>query len=1010
MREKEAKLEWLEDPQVFQVNRIKAHSSHDFYESRAEAEQGKEMSLKQSLNGTWDFSYAPNIDCRVKEFYQTDFDTSAFDKILVPAHIQLQGYDQNQYINVMYPWDGKEMLRPPYISKRSNPVGSYVKYFSLNDALLDKRVFVSFQGVETAFYLWLNGEFVGYSEDSFTPAEFELTDFLTAGENKLAVEVYQRSSASWLEGQDFWRFFGIFREVYLYAIPQYHVADLFVKAETDDLYQKGLLSFEMDITNRQACLVKIELLDRDKNQVWRSEMIRPEQKAKPYPNAVIPHVNLWSAESPYLYTCLITIFDMQEKEIEVTVQQIGFRRFEMINQVMHINGKRIIFKGVNRHEFNAEKGRAITKEDMLWDIRCLKQNNINAVRTSHYPNQKLWYRLCDLYGIYLIDETNLETHGSWQNRGPDGPEWNVPGDRPEWTEAVVDRARSMFERDKNHPSILIWSCGNESYAGTGMAAVSDYFHRVDDTRLVHYEGVFWNRKFEAISDMESRMYALPADICDYLENNPSKPYLSCEYMHAMGNSCGGLKKYTDLEKKYPMYQGGFIWDFIDQALIRQTKKGERVLAYGGDFDDRPSDYEFCADGLVFADRTVTPQMQEVKALFANVKVKADREGFRIINDNLFISTEPYVFVGAVYINGRLQLKKEFELVVAAAEQAYVNWDFGEPNKAGEYIYEISLQLKDDCMWAEKGHEIVFGQYVFKLEEQRRESCLPLQVIRGEGNLGIKGKEFFMLFSFKEKGFMSLNYHGEEYLIRKPGVTFFRANTDNDRGAERDFEKGVWLGASLYQKVIHMEVKEAKQQVEVILTYKFSNLPGVTCRVSYQINGAGRIKVHASYAGCAGLPGLPLFGMEFKLKEKLSDFSYYGYGPEENYIDRKEGARLGLFSGTVRENLSPYLVPQECGNRVGVRELTVSNKTGDQGLRFTMCSSPFEASVLPCSAYELELASHQEELPAVHHTWVRILAAQMGVGGDDSWGAPVHEEYLLQAEERIDLEFFMEPIA
>lgn len=637
----EPRLTWLEDPEVFAVNRKEAHSDHVYYENTEEMVLGADMPLRQSLNGTWYFSYAKNPTVRVKDFYKKDFDCRMFDSIEVPGHIQTQGYDRCQYINTMYPWDGTEYLRPPMVSKEYNPVGSYVKYFVLEKNLQDKPVFVSFQGVETAFYVWLNGVFIGYSEDSFTPAEFELTPYLQDGENKLAVEVYKRSSASWLEDQDFWRFSGIFRDVYLYAVPKTHIEDLSVKSTLDNSYKNGKLYLKLKISGHTDCAVKAVLLNAEEKIVFEKNI---KGNSICEISGEVENVHAWSAEDPYLYQLYLYVEDQKGNLIEAVPELVGFRTFEMIDKVMHINGKRIVFKGVNRHEFNVRRGRSIKKEDMLWDIEFMKQHNINAVRTSHYPNESLWYRLCDIYGIYLIDETNLESHGSWQKMGECEPSWNVPGSRPEWKEAVLDRAKSMFERDKNHPSILIWSCGNESYAGTCIEAMSDYFHEKDDTRLVHYEGVFWNREFDHISDMESRMYAKPAEIEAFLSNDPKKPYISCEYMHAMGNSCGGMKLYTDLESKYELYQGGFIWDYIDQSMLRKNEQGEEVFAYGGDYDDRATDYEFCTNGIVYADRKISPKAQEVKQLYANVKLTPDENGVLIKNENLFISTEAYTLV------------------------------------------------------------------------------------------------------------------------------------------------------------------------------------------------------------------------------------------------------------------------------------------------------------------------------------------------------------------------------
>ena len=1001
MTAKEAKLSWLEDPEVFAVNRIPAHSDHTYFEKETE-----ERPLRQCLNGSWLFSYAKNPSMRVERFYEDSYDCSGFDTIQVPGHLETQGYGRNQYINTMYPWDGEEFLRPPMVSKRNNPVGSYVKYFTLEEQMKGKRTFISFQGVETAFYVWLNGTFIGYSEDSFTPAEFELTETLREGENKLAVEVYKRSSASWLEDQDFFRFSGIFRDVFLYSIPRVHVRDIFVKAGLTDSYQEGTLEIRAElIGDIDDVTIEASLRDGDEKEIWNGNAEGKEEVFfKASGLAVLP----WSAEEPRLYRLYLYVKNDEGQILEFIPQKVGFRRFEMKDRIMCLNGKRILFKGVNRHEFDPVRGRAITREDMLWDIRFMKQHNINAVRTSHYPNQTLWYELCDEYGIYLIDETNLESHGSWQKLGEVEPSWNVPGDRPEWKAAVLDRASSMFERDKNHPSVLIWSCGNESYAGTDIEAMSEYFHEKDDSRLVHYEGVFWNRKYDHISDMESRMYAKPAEIEEYLENDPKKPYISCEYMHSMGNSTGGMKLYTDLEKKYPLYQGGFIWDYIDQSLYRVNELGERALTYGGDHDERATDYEFCGNGIVYADRKASPKAQEVKALYADIKLEPDEKGVKIINDSLFVSTGRYVLAYRLLKEDRCLYEAETETDVAPESEAYVNLTYPELPGTGEFIYEVSLRLKEDTLWAKAGHEISFGQYVKKTADNTEEKTYPLEIIRGDVNIGVRGRGFTAMFSKAEGGIASLCYDGVEYITRTPKLTFWRALTDNDRGAKNGFDAAQWMTAGLFYKLTDVDVQEQKDQVCVTFEYLLPTVPQTKAYVSYRVTGDGKIHVHALYKGTDGLPEMPAFGMDMKLKARYDRVRYYGRGPEENYLDRREGARLGVYSYQAADNLSAYLFPQECGNRMDVRWVEVTDADG-QGLRFETEGVPFENSVLPCSAYELEAATHREELPKAHYSWVRILESQMGVGGDDSWGAPVHEEYRLSSDIDRNIKFTIQKV-
>jgi len=987
-----ADFSWLSDPQVFAVNRKRAHSDHDYYETFAQARQWGEMPLRQSLNGTWRFAYAPNPSLRAADFYKLDFDCNRMGYIQVPGHIQLQGYDRNQYINTQYYCDGIEYLRPPQVSEIDNPVASYVRWFTVDEALRGKPISICFQGVEVAFYVWVNGEFVGYSEDSFTPAEFDLTGYLRDGENKLAVEVYKRGSASWIEDQDMWAFSGIFRDVYLYAVPQTHVEDLRIRSALVDDYKNGDLEITAKLTGALSGTVTATLLDDTGVEVYSETRSVGEEVRFA---AKLPSVKPWSAEVPNLYRLYLEVRDTEGNTVEAIPEDVGFRTFEIIDKVMHINGKRILFRGVNRHEFNVLRGRSITEEDMLWDIRFMKRYNINSVRTCHYPNQTLWYRLCDRYGIYLMDETNLESHGSWEKLGQVEPSWNVPGSRPEWQESVLDRANSMFQRDKNHPSILSWSLGNESYAGSCIENMSKFFHEVDDTRLVHYEGCARCREYMHVTDMESRMYAKPQDIDDYLANNPERPYISCEYMHCMGNSGGGLKLYLDLEEKYPMYQGGFIWDYIDQAIYRTNDQGERVLAYGGDHDERPTDYEFCGNGLVYADRTVSPKAQEVKALYSNVKLFPDENGVAVKNENLFISTAGYDFVYRLLKDGMEVFRDTAKLDVPAGEKRYFALPFPKAEEPGEYTYEVSIHLSEDTLWEQKGYELCFGQYVKTVAGEKPKCAKPVQVIYGDVNVGVKGENFRVMFSRGEAGMSSLVYDGVEFVTRAPKTTYWRAMTDNDRGCKHGFDRGQWLPAGLYQKMVDFRVIEREYEATITMEYLLPTVPQAKQTVSYTVTGDGKIRVEAVYHGQEGLPTMPAFGMDFKLKQRYSNFRYYGLGPDENCIDRAEGARLGIFSGTAQENLSRYLVPQECGNRMGIRWISVADENG-KGLKFSAEDSPFESSVLPYSAHELDCAMHREELPKPHYTWVRIMGCQMGVGGDDSWGAPVQRQFWLDS--------------
>ena len=624
----QADIKWLDNPEVFRVNQIEAHSDHNYYLNYEEFKSGKNK-LMQSLNGEWDFKFSINVMERPMNFYQTDYDRSGFDKILVPGHIELAGYDQIRYINTLYPWEGKRYLRVAHsidgagdgagmFSKAEyNPVGSYVKHFDLDENLVGKRIHICFEGVEEAMYVWLNGEFIGYAEDSFTPSEFDLTPYIKAKNNVLAVQVHKMSTAAFLEDQDFFRFFGIFRNVTLKAIPDVHVQDMWIKPTLNEDNTSGAIRVDVKISAVKVGekSAKFILADKSGNKLLCKD-IALEDTAGMVQGSMMAEVEKvipWDNRSPYLYEAFIEVYENGQLA-EVVFYRVGFRRLEIIDKVMYLNGKRLILTGVNRHEWNAKTGRVIGMDEMISDMKCVKRNNINAVRTCHYPDQIPWYYMCDEEGIYLMSETNLESHGSFQKLGAIEPSCNVPGSIPQWKEAVIDRARNNFETFKNHTSVLFWSLGNESYAGDNIEAMNQYFKDKKDGRLVHYESSYYNRAYEdTISDIESRMYAKTADVEEYLINSAKKPYILCEFMHDMGNSMGGLGSYMELIDKYEMYQGGFIWDFIDQAiLVKDEVTGKEVLRYGGDFDDRPADYEFSGNGILFADRKEKPAMQEVR--------------------------------------------------------------------------------------------------------------------------------------------------------------------------------------------------------------------------------------------------------------------------------------------------------------------------------------------------------------------------------------------------------------
>ena len=1009
----------IKDPAFFAQNRVKAHSDHHYYKNHRELAE-KNESFRQNLNGLWKFQYARNLAEAPAGFEAEDFDCKGWEDIRVPAHIQMEGYDKPQYVNVQYPWDGHEAIEPGEIPTQFNPVASYVKYFTVPENMQDKRLFVSFQGVESGFALWCNGSYVGYSEDTFTPSEFELTSYLKEGENKLAVQVFKWTSGSWCEDQDFFRFSGIFRDVYLYSIPDTHVSDIRIKTILNDTYDRGNLEIVLEaIGNGKAELI----LTRQGEEAARTEVELKDGQSTVV-ELTIEQPALWSAEQPNLYDLMIQVTDNQEQLQELIPQRVGFRRFAIEDGIMKLNGKRIVFKGVDRHEFSSRRGRVPNHDELLRDIVTMKRNNINAIRTSHYPNDSALYALCDEYGLYLIDECNMETHGMWDmvGRGVWPIEKALPGDRQEWKDLLLDRVNSMYQRDKNHPSIIIWSCGNESFGGSVIYEMSKLFHALDDTRLVHYEGVCNDRRYNDTSDMESRMYPSAAAVKEFLQKDRSKPYLLCEYTHAMGNSCGGMHKYTDLTDEEPLFQGGFIWDYIDQSIYHKDRYGKEVLGYGGDFDDRPCDYNFSGNGIAYGgERMPSPKMQEVKFNYQNITIQIQDDQFTVINKNLFTNTDVYDCKISLMLDGRQIADTKVDIGVEPLDQQtyqlphwrYLTpWSKEEPwmaTDAGEYVVTVSFVLKEDTLWAQRGHEVAFGQGIYEIEASRqRKPQSYMKVTDGTYNLGIKGEHFEVLFDKGGKGLVSYVYGGREMIKAIPKPNFWRAPTDNDNGNQMPFRYAQWKLASMYQlngvpgsKEPNPVIVQETDKVTVTYTYYLPTTPESSCEVAYTVTGDGTVHTALSYDPPKGIHDMPEFGMLFKFDADYENLTWYGYGPAETYCDRERGGKLGIHHNKVADNIAQYLVPQECGNHTHVRRASVTDNLG-RGMEFSGKELSFSA--LPYPPQELENAMHAYELPPVYYTVVRVALQQMGVAGDDSWGARTHEEYLIDVTRPLKLEF------
>lgn len=1037
----------IHDPKFFKENCMAAHSDHVTYKNEAEAME-QNSSFRLSLDGIWKFHYAKNDAQTIPGFEAENYNCRPWDDIRVPAHIQMEGYDIPQYANIQYPWDGREDVWRDAVPTDFNPVASYVKYFTLPEGFIKKGLYISFQGVESGFALWLNGSYVGYSEDSFTPSEFDLTPYVKEGENKLAVKVFKWTSSSWCEDQDFYRFSGIFRSVYLYTMPKVHVYDLKVQPVVEESLENAKLVLDMEICGKvetveksaddakmQNVSAKITLTgSRDdskegaagsvsENTIFSetisfqpnntSDTIRftDTGAATVHFEQEVNHPNLWSAEHPELYTLTVELLDESGNCVEYISQNIGFRRFEMKDGIMTLNGKRIVFKGVNRHEFSSKTGRAVSKEEVLQDIITMKQNNINAIRTCHYPDASGIYELCDRYGLYMIAENNLESHGSWDaaSHGLVPKDTIVPGDNMDWEPMMLDRVNSCYQRDKNHPAILIWSVGNESYGGKVIFDMSEKFRAVDPHRLVHYEGIFNDRRYEGTSDMESQMYTSVENIKKFLAEHKEKPFICCEYTHAMGNSCGAMHKYTDLTDTEPRYQGGFIWDYIDQSILKKDRYGQEFQAYGGDCGERPTDYNFSGNGICYGgERDASPKMQEVKFNYQNISVAFEEHSFTVVNKNLFADTSEYQCIVILQKNGTVVKKQKMDTNVAPLSSGSYEIPFVIPEDA-EYAVTVSFVLREDTFWAKAGHEVAFGQKVYKKEVKFAVPEKPLQVVRGKVNIGVKGDDFDCLFSLLNGGLVSYRYAGKEMIEKIPMPNFWRAPVDNDNGSMAPGRYAQWKIASMY--ISHRNggmfdnvpttVEETEHSVTITYTYYMPTTPAAKCQVAYTVFGDGTVETKLTYDPVEGLPDMPEFGMMFKLNADYDNVEWYGYGPEETYADRRHGAKLGIYKNKAADNMAKYLVPQECGNKVGVRYAKVTDDRG-RGLLFS--GDELSLSALPYTPHELENAAHPYELPQVHYTVVRVALAQMGVGGDDSWGAWVHPEYHIDVTKPLEFTF------
>ncbi len=1011
----------LQDPKKYALNCMKAHSDHEWYPSRDAAEK-RENDQKISLNGKWYFTYAKNEDDVPVDFEKMETNCHTWHEIQVPGHIQMQGYDRPQYVNQQYPWDGIEDVPLGKAPVKFNPVACYVKYFTMSENLKNKQIFISFQGVESCVAVWLNGRYIGYSSNSFSPCEFELTDAMIDGENKLALRVYKWNCGSWLEDQDFYRFSGIYRDVYLYATDEAHIQDIKITNELNNTFDSGNLHVKGSFLKKNDSNKTLTVCAELSGENMLGNKIRLQTKTAANADGFdidfsVVSPKLWSSEVPSLYDLVIEVIDDTGHVKEIITEKTGFRRFELKNGLMLLNGKRIVFKGVNRHDFDASVGRAVTKEMIERDLLTMKRNNINAVRTSHYPNNAYLYKRCDELGLYLIAENNMETHGTWQNSS-DRIASCLPGDREEWQSMMLDRVDSTYETAKNHPAVLIWSVGNESFGGTVIKTMAEHFRALDDSRLVHYEGVFNDRRYNIeSSDMESQMYPSAASIETFIREHPDRPFICCEYAHSMGNSTGALEYYTKLSDMYPQYQGGFIWDFMDQAIKGKDRYGQTAYFYGGDMDERPTDYAFSGNGICYPDGSESPKMPEVKYDYRNIVIEFDNDRFTVKNNNLFVNTKEWQCIASLKKDGYLIKEISIETDVEPLSEKIYVLPFKKMNEPGEYAVVISFVTREDYPWANSGHEVAYGEWIYQIECDsenilEEDQKTRLQVLDTDFNIGVIGEDFRVLFTKLEGGLSSYVYHGREMLktIMKPN--FWRPMTENDLGGQLELHMAQWKIASefvshrQYGKMLwHPDyfpvLREEDGCAIVTFVYHMPTSPASDCRVTYTVHPDGMVDCELYYDAIAGLSAMPEFGMMVKMSADFDSLTWYGRGPQECYADRKNGAKLGIYEGKVADQMAAYLRPQESGNHIEVRWAEVTDAAG-LGLKFMGDAMNFSA--LPWTPHEIDCAAHPYELPPIHYTVIRASFAQMGVGGDDTWGSVPHKEFWLPEGENMTFRF------
>ena len=990
--------EW-ENLAVSSINVEAAHAAFFSYPSLP--------SQVKNLNGTWKFKYVPNPLSVPDGFYQPAYDLSSWDNILVPGNWQLQGnYDPPIFTNIKYPFEPN----PPYVPKDVNATGLYRTTFSLPNEWEGKTIFIRFEGVQSAMYLWINGKEVGYHEDGMLPAEFDISPYLQKGENQVAVKVINWSDGTYLEDQDYWRLSGIYRDVFLFAVPRTFMRDFSVFNDLDNTYRDAEINVKVKINNRdkiraKGLKVRMNLKDSSDHTIWtalsQAQDIEQQHETTVSLSGKIENPLKWSAEAPHLYALTLELLDQQGRITQTIATQTGFRKVELKDGLLLINGKAVKFKGVNRHEFDKLTGRYVTRESMIEDILLMKQNNINAVRTSHYPNHPDWYDLCDQYGLYVIDEANVESHGLWGRK-------IYVGELPEWKSAIVERNVNMVERDKNHPSIVIWSMGNESGWGVNFDAAYEAIKNIDpEKRPVHYESK--NPAYAPVLsryDIISDMYPSLEKIVRFFHEDVSRPVIICEYAHSMGNSLGNFRKYWNLFYQYERMQGGFTWDWVDQGLLSKDVNGKTYWNIINHIDGANVN-----DGLINPDRTPQPELYEVKKVFQNFNVEnmdANAGLISVSNDNYFVGSDDVMLVWTILKNGEPVHTGEINnLSIAPQNKLLIKLDYpqGLILSGNEYFLNLSFRNKQATIWANELHEIAAEQIALDIRSDEKPMAstianeTPLSVKQNKG-ITVKGNNFSIRFDEKTGAIADYTYQNKSLIAEAVLPCFWRVPTDNDEGGGDNSYASRWRKAGLDnyrilpQAMYHTTLPG---EVQVIVKNQLQfNTGNILQTGRYTIYSDGQINVETTFTVDNSLPPLARVGMLWVLPATFNQVQWYGRGPFESYEDRKESAFTGIYSGEVKDQHFPYIMPQENGNKTDVRWLRVSS--GD-GSAIRISGRPlinFNIQDYSCDALNRSKTTH--ELERGDTTYLHIDYKQMGVGGDDSWTPRVHREFLLNNRE------------